>query len=255
MDVILLYVLISSLITSFISLIGISFFLFFKKNDKIIFYWISFAAGVILGSVFLRMLPEITHEESISNLKLYTFVLTGIISYFLIEKFLRWVHCHKETNELHVHPVGIMNLFGDGIHNFLDGVAIGISYHINIHIGILTTLMIILHEVPQEIGDFGMLLYAGFTQRKALFWNFISALSAVIGSIGGYIFGNFMSHSTILIIMAFVGGGFLYIAMSDIVPELHKTNTTKEALIQTITILLGIGIIALFSYFAVPHLH
>lgn len=241
------YALISVLIISLLSLVGI-ITLFFKKNklEKIIFFLVSFSAGALFGVAILHLLPEAISQDS-SIIKIGIYFLSGILAFFILEKIIHWRHCHIQTSKKHPHNFGIMNIIGDGVHNLVDGLIIGSSYVISIPLGITTTISMIAHEIPQEISDFGVLLYAKFTKKKALLFNFLSACLAILGTIIALILsGHIEGLSTFLI--AFGAGGFIYIAGSDLIPELHKETKIKKSLIQLIGIILGIifAIIALF---------
>ena len=236
-----IYSLVSVIIVSLISLVGI--FTFSIKTDKlkkILIYLISFSAGALLGDAFLHLLPDLTQEGL--SLEISLLILAGIVIFFSIEKFVHWQHCHMPITKTHVHRFAIMNLVGDGFHNFLDGLIIGASYLISIPAGIATSLAVILHEIPQEIGDFGVLLHGGYTKQKALLMNFISALTAVLGAVIALILGKYMG-GTEEIITAIAIGGFIYIAGSDLIPELHKEYSTKKALLQLLFIILGIAVL------------
>jgi len=238
-----LYALISVIIVSFISLIGIlTIFVKERALQNILVYFVSFAAGGLFGDVFMHLLPE-TAENGF-NLTISIYIIAGIIFSFIIEKFIHWRHCHILTSKTHPHPVAFMNLVGDGVHNFIDGVIIGASYMASIPLGITTSLAVILHEIPQEIGDFGILLYGGFNRRKALFLNFLTALTAVLGVIVVFIVGAKIENFT-EILVPFTAGTFLYIAGSDLIPELHKDCGFKKAFFQFLFIVIGIGMMGL----------
>ena len=161
--------------------------------------------------------------------------LLNKILLFFIERILHWRHCHKENCP--IHTFAYTNLIGDGVHNFIDGLIIAAAYLINISLGITTTIAIILHEIPKEVGDFGVLVYAGFKKKKALFYNFLSALTAILGAILGYLIsGGF----NITILLPFAAGGFIYIAATDLIPELHKRVKVSESIFQLIFILIGL---------------
>lgn len=233
------YSILSVVIISLISLIGI-FFILIKKDklNKLILFLVALAAGSLLGGAFLHLLPEII-EGTGFTFRISILILGGIILFFAIENFIHWRHCHVPTSKSHPHTLGTMNIIGDGIHNFTDGLIIAASYFISIPTGIATTLAVILHEIPQEIGDFGVLIYAGYSKKKALFFNFLSALTAILGAIVGIIFA---AKSTIFayIVMPIAVGGFLYIAGSDLIPEIHKTQDKAFPLKNLLGILLGI---------------
>ncbi|MCX6814454.1 MAG: ZIP family metal transporter [Candidatus Aenigmarchaeota archaeon] len=175
-----LYSLASVIIVSLISLIGVST-LALKDSTlrKILLYFVSFSAGALLGDAFIHLLPDAV--ESGFTVQISLAILFGILFSFVVEKVVHWRHCHMPVSKDHPHTFAYMNLFGDGVHNFIDGLIIGASYIASIPVGIATTLAVIFHEIPQEIGDFGVLLHGGFGKRKALFMNFLTALTAVLG--------------------------------------------------------------------------
>jgi zinc and cadmium transporter len=233
------YSILSVVIVSLISLVGI-FFVFMKKDklNKLLLFLVSLAAGSLLGGAFLHLIPEII-EGTGFTFSVSLLLLGGILLFFSIEHFIQWRHCHIPTSDKHPHSLGTMNIIGDGIHNFTDGLIIAASYFISIPVGIATTLAVILHEIPQEIGDFGILLYAGYSKRKALFFNFLSALTAILGAVVGLMFAE---KSTVFtyIIMPIAVGGFLYIAGSDLIPEIHKKQGNKFSFRYLVGIILGI---------------
>jgi zinc and cadmium transporter len=233
------YILLSVLIVSLVSVIGI-LFIFLKKNtlNSLIIFFVSLSVGSLLGGAFLHLIPEAFGEAG-SILKTSFLVLGGIIIFFIIENYIHWRHCHIPTSSKHPHHLGTMNIIGDGLHNMIDGLVIAAAYFVNIPLGIVTTLAVIIHEIPQEIGDFGVLLYAGYSKKKALFFNFLSALTAILGALIGILFiGTSSNFASIIIPLA--AGGFLYIAGSDLIPEIHKNQEKKFPLKNLIGILLGI---------------
>lgn len=239
----LFYTLLSVLAVSVISLIGVvTLSINSKKLNKILIYLVSFAAGALLGDVFLHLIPELIEDNSFTT-KTSFLVLGGILLFFIIEKIVHWQHCHIPQNTSHSHPFAVTNLVGDGVHNFLDGIIIGASYLVNIPVGIATTIAVIFHEIPQEIGDFGVLLHGGFSKSKALLFNFLSALTAVAGGLLAVLASDLVSITEYLIPMAI--GGFIYIAGSDLIPELHKNFQIKKSIIQIFAFILGIAVMAL----------
>lgn len=244
----LLYILISVGVISLISLIGV-FTLSLNKSllDKTIFLLVSISVGALFGAAIIHLLPEAISTTGLT-LDIAIYFLFGVLSFFILEKFVAWRHCHVRTTKEHPHNLGIMNLVGDGVHNIIDGMIVAGAYLISIPLGISTTIGIILHEIPQEISDFGVLIYAKFTKGKALFFNFISALFAFLGVIIVLLFGqNISGFSNFLI--AFAAGGFVYIAGSDLIPELHKETKPSKSIIQFIGILVGIGFMILTRTF------
>lgn len=234
--------LLAVLAISLISLIGL-ITLSWKEAflRRILFLLVSLAVGALLGDAFIHLLPEAFAEAGATATSL--FVLAGILSFLMLEKFLHWHHSHGDENsEEHarIHPLGHLVIVSDSVHNLVDGIAIGAAFLVSPEIGIATTIAIALHEIPQEIGDFGLLLHSGLSRTKALFMNFVSALTAFVGV--GIAFGlASVSEGLIPLIAAFAAGNFIYIALADLVPELHKTVGGKRSIAQFLVILLGLS--------------
>jgi zinc and cadmium transporter len=241
---VLLPILLATLLVSSISLVGI-FFLSLKDKilSNLLLILVAFASGALLGGAFLDLLPE---SLALGSEEVFIFVLLGIISFFMIEKFLRWRHCHERKCD--VHAFTYLNLIGDGIHNWIDGMIIAASFLTSIELGIVTTFAVVAHEVPQEIGDFGILVYGGFKKTKALFYNFLSALTAIFGAIFTY---YLIQHTEYLatLLLPFAAGGFIYIAATDLLPELHKREKMKDSIVQLTVLLLGIILMWLLKVF------
>ncbi|MDD4761955.1 MAG: ZIP family metal transporter [Candidatus Pacebacteria bacterium] len=241
------YIFFSIAVVSVISLIGVfTVSLSLEKLKKALIFLVSFSAGTLLGDTFIHILPEISENGSSSLLYSFT-ILFGIISFFIIEKFIAWRHCHVPTSANHPHPLAIMNLVGDGLHNFIDGAAIAGSFLISIPLGFATALAVIFHEIPQEIGDFGILLHSGLTRLKALFLNFLSSLFAFLGAATAILLSEKITDLNNLI-LAFTAGGFLYISSSDLIPELHKETSPSRSLFQLVFIILGIMVMTLLLF-------
>ena len=234
-----LYAIISVLAVSIISFIGI-FTLSIKAErlKKFLIYMVSFAAGALFGDAFIHLLPELTEEYGLT-INISLMILSGIIIFFVLEKIILWNHCHMPITKNHTHPFAIMNLVGDGLHNFIDGIIIGVSYLVSIPAGIATTIAVGLHEIPQEIGDYGVLIHGGFSRTKALTLNFLIALVAVLGTVSAFILNNYLDNIQPFLI-AIAIGGFIYIAGSDLIPELHKESEIKKSIFQLICFILGI---------------
>jgi len=241
-----LYALISVIIVSVISLIGV-FTISIKDKflHKILHFFVAFSVGALIGDVFLHLLPQ--SEEKFSNQLTSLGIFVGITLFFLLEKILRWRHCHEEGCEDHPKHLGTMNLVGDGFHNFIDGILIGASFLASTPIGVATTVAVILHEIPQELGDFGVLLHSGFSKWRAIKFNFLSACMAILGALLILTIGK---SATILsdFMIPLAAGGFIYIAMSDLIPELHKKNQWQSAISQIIFMALGVGIMYLLLF-------
>lgn len=235
---ILTYSLLSVLVVSLISFIGaVTISIKNKRIENFLVYIIALSAGALLGDAFIHLLPEAMKNGF--NVQISFFILSGIGFSFIVEKIVRWRHCHHLTTKQHPHPLSTMNIVGDSFHNFIDGIIIGASYLISIPLGIATTIAVIFHEIPQEIGDFGVLIYAGFSKRKALIINFIISLTSFVGLIVSILIG-FKSQNLLYFLIPFAAGNFIYIATADLIPELHKETTLKKSLIQLLMFLLGI---------------
>lgn len=240
----LIWILSATTLVSVISLVGI-FTFGIKSNffDKILFLLIGFATGGLIGGAFLHLLPRAI--EYASPDKVFFFALIGFVAFFMMERYLYWRHCHDGVCD--VHTFRYLNLVGDGIHNFTDGLIIAASFMTDIKLGIVTTLAVIFHEVPQEIGDFGILVYGGFSKRKALVFNFICGLFAIIGALLGYALGNIIQEVSAFLI-SFTAGGFIYIAASDLIPELHKQKSHLRANMAFVAFMLGLAFMALLKF-------
>jgi zinc and cadmium transporter len=232
----IMYILLATFIVSLISFVGVvTLALKDKILTKILLILIGLSAGALMGGAFLHLLPEAVEKSS--GLDVYLFVLVGFILFFLIEKVLHWRHCHK--GECDVHTFQYMNLVGDSIHNFIDGLIMAASFVVSIPLGITTTIAIATHEIPQEIGDFGVLLYGGFSKKKAITLNFAIALTAVLGGIVGY-FVSSLTENIVVFILPFAAGGFIYIAATDLVPEIRKELDMKKYMATLIVFICGI---------------
>lgn len=238
-----IYAIISVVVASLISLIG-AFTLRFnittlKKASNII---LGFAVGAMLGDVFLHILPEVRAAGG-KSIVISALPLVGILLFFSIEKLLRWHHSHTLEPEKGTNPIAAISIAGDAIHNLIDGLIIGASYLVSFPLGLATTIAIILHEIPQEIGDFGILIHSGMRADRALFFNFLSSLAAVAGTIVALGIGTQAEDFTVYL-LPIAAGGFIYIAGSDLVPELHQQVRLKHSLFQLISVILGIAAMA-----------
>jgi len=242
-----LYSIISVFIVSLISLVGLATIsIKMEKLKKILLFLVSFSAGALLGGAFLHLLPEISEEIGFGWLT-GIYVLCGILIFFIIEKFIHWRHCHIPTCKNHPHHLAAMNLIGDASHNFIDGLIIAGSYMLNVSLGVTTTVAVILHEIPQEIGDFGVLVYSGYSRKKALTFNFLIALTAVVGAVAGLLLATRFENITHFLV-PFTAGGFIYIATADLIPELKKEVVLWKSLIQLFGLILGIIIMLFFTF-------
>jgi zinc and cadmium transporter len=240
-----IYALASVALVSIVSLVGIlTLSVNAARLRSVLIYLVSFAAGALFGDAFFHLLPEAAEEAGGLTLELSSAVLGGILLFFAVEKIIHWRHCHLPHDDHdHVHPFAMMNLVGDAVHNFIDGIIIGISYIVSIPVGVATTIAVVLHEIPQEIADFGVLLHGGFTKKKALFYNFLVSLSAVVGTILALILGTRVEGMA-GVLVPLAAGGFIYIAGADLIPELHKEVEVKKSVMQFFVILLGFAVMA-----------
>jgi zinc and cadmium transporter len=235
----LFYSILATLLISFISLLGI-FFVFInpKSLNKLTLFFVSFAIGGLLGDAFIHLIPQSFnyYESSITTSFL---ILVGFLIFFILEKILLWHHCHEVDCHQSTKHIATLNLIGDSVHNFIDGALIAASFQVNLLVGFSTTLAVILHEIPQEIGDFGILIHHNFTIKKALLYNFLSAFFSFFGVLFVFIFNPSFS----LYLIPVTAGGFIYLAATDLIPELHRHDAKiNDSLIQLICILLGISL-------------
>lgn len=240
------YTIISVLIVSAISGIGVITYLFNDKAlKKITLLLVALSTGTLLGDAFLHLIPEAVENK---NSGIWFGILAGIIIFFILEKIIHWRHCHIQTSENHPHPLGTMNLIGDSLHNFIDGVIIAGSFMVSLPLGIATSIAVIAHEIPQEISDFGVLIHAGYSKKRALAFNFLTALFALAGALLTLLIGQKLNNISDLVI-PFTAGGFIYIATSDLIPELKKETNLLPSLNQLIFILAGIGLMLLLKIY------
>jgi len=232
----LVYIIASTFAIALIAFIGI-FTLALKDKllNKILLVLISLSAGALMGGAFLHLIPEAT--ENSKGLNTYVFILIGFVLFFVIEKVLHWRHCHD--GKCDVHTFHYMNLIGDSIHNFIDGLIISASFIASIPLGVTTTIAIAAHEIPQEIGDFGVLIYGGFKKKKAIVLNFTIALLTVVGGIVGYFISSNIEH-TVVFLLPFAAGGFIYIAATDLIPEIKKELDIKKSMATMIVFICGL---------------
>jgi len=204
--------------------------------SKILLSLVSLSAGTMLAAAMLHLLPE--SIESLGPTLPFQLTLLSFIGFFVLERFLHWRHCHDKDHMVK-HTMGTMNLIADAIHNFLDGVLIAASFAGGASLGLISTLAIALHEIPQEIGDFGVLLHSGFTRKRALLSNVLVSLTAILGGILGYVASHTMtSFAQYLIPVA--AGGFIYISATDLIPELKQETSTKRTISMISTFIIGV---------------
>lgn len=253
----LAYIIIFISLGSLLALVG-GFFLLMRKrlSHTVTHALAAFAAGSLLGAAFLDLLPEAIHhvEEAggtESEITVFSYALGGILFFFLLERVIHWFHHHhREHTGEEVKPVVPLVVFGDSVHNFIDGVVIGAAFLADIQLGMITTFAVLVHEFPQEIGDFGILLHQGLSRTKVLLYNLLSQLTAVLGGILAYVIGSSI-EGVLPILLAGTSGFFIYIALSDLVPDIHSENKRGFALMESACLFLGI----LLIWFSVTFLH
>ncbi len=250
---ILILILIFNLLGSLVSLIGGGLLLF--KRDfayNISHHLSSFAAGTLLGTVFFDLLPEAVGEAQ--NLKIdisivFIWTLVGALAFFVLERFLHWFHHHGfEEHEIVGKPIIPLITIGDTVHNFIDGIAIAATFLVNIPLGIITTFAVGAHEIPQEIGDFGIMLKMKLSVKKILTINIVSALASFVGAILAYYYGGRVEGLSV-IFLAITSGLFLYISLSDLIPEIHHENKKGLAFKETGWLIAGVIVIYFAMFF------
>jgi len=235
----LLYILISTILVSAISFVGV-FTLFLKEKtlDRILLFLVAFSAGALLGGAFFHLLPEAIEKTGEANvLKVFSSLLVGFCAFFILEHFINWHHCHKTHHS--ISAFSYLILISDGVHNLIDGLIIAVSFVFSVPLGIATTLAVAFHEIPQEIGDFGVLLYGGFKRLRALTFNFLSGLIAVAGGLIGFFLFEKIGEATIYL-LPFAAGNFIYIASADLIPEIKQKCPIRKSLPHFFAFLLGI---------------
>jgi zinc and cadmium transporter len=205
---------------------------------------IPYAIGTLLGAAFFGMIPEA--QKKLPDERIFPFVLGGLILFFILEKFALWRHCHEEPCDIHT-KAGTLILFGDSLHNFVDGVAISVAFTTSISLGITTSLAVITHEVPQEIGDFAILLESGYSKFRAFLFNMISSLAAVLGALLTFFLLPVLV-STVPYLLSISAASFIYIALADLIPGRRTTGGLRSLSWELPLIVLGIGTIALFKF-------
>jgi zinc and cadmium transporter len=234
---------------AFVVLLSFTGFIFFKLKQeslkKLLLVLVSFSAGALIGDVFLHLLPEIAIDNP-NNPNIWIFVIIGLLVFFVLEKVIHWRHCHIPTSSDHPHELGVMNLVGDGLHNFLDGVIIVGAFSASFDLGIATVIAIVAHEVPQKIGNFGILIYAGYSKWKALWWNFLFSLISFLGGVFALFWVK--NEEALLFLTAFTAGSFIYIAVADLIPEIKKEPSLKYSIIQLLSIIIGLVIMYLLKF-------
>jgi zinc and cadmium transporter len=240
---ILFWIVLSTFLVSLIALISIIAFLIKEEIlEKVIFFLISLSIGALMATAFFHLIPEALELEKENKEKVFLIVIVGFLMFFIVEKIFHWRHCHEK--ECPIHSFAYINLLGDIIHNFIDGLIIAAAFLENFPLGVITTFAVIIHEIPHELGNFGVLVYGGFKKSRAVILNFATAIFAILGGIIGFYLYH-LTENFISFLIPFSAGGFIYIAASDLIPETRKETNPKKILLNFI--ILGIGIIIIYG--------
>lgn len=257
----LVWIIVFSLIGGVLSVLAAGLFLLLpeQRRARLLPHAVSFAIGALLGAAFLALLPHALEGAGVTDSHHITMtVLFGILGFFLLEKMVLWRHCHSNHCEAHgiehVHDrataAGHLILIGDGIHNFVDGILIAAAFLTDIHLGVVTALAVAAHEIPQEVGDFAILLHSGFSRARALMFNLLSSLTTVVGALLAYFSLGGMEH-VVPFILAIAAASFIYIAVADLIPGLHR-RLHIEATAQQLA-LIGAGVAVIFLAHSTLH--
>lgn len=246
----LFYILLFTFLGSIVSLVGGIILLFKEKFTlKVSHFLASFAAGTLLGAAFFDLLPEAAGEAHSASsgqagVNIFFWTLIGILAFFLLERFIHWFH-HHHNHSKNTEPTVPLIILGDSVHNFIDGTVIAATFLVSIPLGITTAFAVAAHEIPQEIGDFGILMHKGLPRKKILIVNILSAATAFIGAIGTFLLGDIIKEA-LPALLSLTAGFFIYIAASDLIPEIHEENRKGFAFIESMLLVLGVGIIWVF---------
>lgn len=239
------YTLASVAFVSLLSLVGvITLALREARLRRVLIFLVAFAVGALLGDVFIHLLPE-SFEKIGSNLITALLVIVGFLIFFVLEKFVRWRHLGSAQTSK-IQPVVTMNIVGDAVHNLVDGMLIAASFMVSVPIGITTTIAIVLHEIPQEIGDFGILVNGGLSIKRALMFNLLAALMAFAGAVVTILIGEQVENYAVYL-LPITAGGFIYIAGPDLIPELQQEVKVSNSIWQFCAILMGVIVMALLT--------
>lgn len=248
----LLFIILATFLISLISFAGaITLFLKEKILEKILLILIAFSAGSLLGDAFFHLIPEAIEESGIENeksiLSIFIYLTFGFCVFYVLESFIHWHH-HHGTRHSEIKPFSYLILFSDGVHNIIDGLIIAVSFVVSLPLGIASAIAVMSHEIPQEIGDFSLLIYGGFKKKKALFFNFLSGIFAVLGGILGFLISGKIENS-IVFLLSFAAGSFIYIACSDIIPEIkNKKEGLLKSLLYFLFFLAGLAMMILIKF-------
>ncbi|ORU91048.1 MAG: ZIP zinc transporter [Cycloclasticus sp. symbiont of Poecilosclerida sp. N] len=249
----LTWIVLFTLLGGVLSVLGASLVLFLPKKviSKALPFSVSFATGALLSVSFVGLIPHALEEVNPENFHTLSMtILGGLMFFFVLEKMVLWRHCHHDDCEGHVDvrahshkSAGALILVGDSVHNFVDGILIAAAFLTDIHLGIVTALAVTTHEIPQEVGDFAILLQSGFTRKKAITYNVISSFATLVGALLAYFWLPYFQH-ILPYTLAFAAASFIYIAVADLIPTLHKRVSQDAVIEQIVLMLAGIGLIA-----------
>jgi zinc and cadmium transporter len=248
------WILLATIATGILSVLAASF-IAYSLARRFIPYLVSYAVGVLLAAAFLDLLPEAAATLPLRSLRILLMTtLASIFACFVLEKVALWHHTHPSfdlsARRQLIKPAGPMILIGDGLHNFTDGILLAAAFMTDARLGMVTTLAVVVHEIPREMGDFGVLVDAGFSWREALFWNVVFSLAAIAGGIVGFVALS-IAQPAIPFVIAIAAGSFIYIAIADLVPGLHEVRGARAGIIQSGAIAGGVATLAA----AVAYLH
>lgn len=246
----LISILFYGFLMSFMAMIGIVFCGLKEQSiKKLVTLLVAFSAGALWGGAFFHMLPNAL-EESVSAQRVFINLTFGFVLFFILHQFIHWHHCHKIDCKHQIKPLGPMVLFADSLHNLLAGLGIGAVFLVDIKAGIAAWFAALMHEIPQEIGDFGLLIHSGYSRKEALFYNFLSALTFPLGGVIAYYFSTKIDTTFLISIAA---GNFIYIAAADLTPEISRFENISKSILNLLFFLLGL--VLLYITANTHHIH
>lgn len=235
----LAWILLGGLLMALISLVGsLSLMLPERVLQRLLLPLVALAAGTLLGGAFFHMIPAAIRELG-NRLPVYVWILTGFVSLFALEQFLHWHHCHLPVGQHH-RPLTYLILLADGLHNFIGGAAVAGAFINDVDLGITAWLAAAAHEVPQELGDFGILVHGGWAPRRALLFNLLSALTFLLGGLVAYAASSAVD---VAFLLPFAAGNFIYIAAADLIPEVKEHESPTVNVLHFLALLLGLALL------------
>ena len=248
----LVWIIIFCLLGGLLSVLAAALFLVLSEplRNHVLPHLVSFATGTLLGAAFLGLLPHALGTVAGNDVHIIPMtVLLGLLGFFLLEKMVLWRHCHADHCEVHApdqksreHSTGAMILVGDGLHNFLDGILIAAAFLTDIHLGVVTSVAVAAHEIPQEVGDFAVLLHSGFSRKRAFLYNVLTSLTTVVGGVLAWFALQYV-EAILPFVLAIAASSFIYIAVADLIPTLHQRVEGSETFQQIVLIAAGILLI------------